>query len=253
MDLRYPPEAEAFRKDVRAFLDEHLPPGWEGIGALDREDAEHFTEGWRRLLAEHGLLGLSWPKQYGGAGLTKLEQVVLAEEFASVGVPTDPAAPKHKGITFLLCPLGQPGVEIRPIKMLSGESEFNEVFLSDVRTPAENVVGQVNGGWAVAMTLLGHERGEEAATNPVLFRQELDRLMALARERGRLADPIVRDRLASCYMRVEVMRFLGYRMLTGVLHGDGSPGPEASIAKLYWSEYHRQVTNLALDVLGPEA
>src|SRR5205807_5092527 len=88
MDLRYPPEAEAFRKDVRAFLDEHLQPGWEGMGALDREDAEHFTEGWRRLLAEHGLLGLSWPKQYGGAGLTKLEQVVLAEEFARVGVPT---------------------------------------------------------------------------------------------------------------------------------------------------------------------
>jgi alkylation response protein AidB-like acyl-CoA dehydrogenase len=165
---------------------------------------------------------------------------------------TDPHAAKHKGITFLLVPLDQDGIEIRPIRMLSGESEFNEVFFTDARTAAENVVGEVGSGWAVAQTLLGHERGEEAATNPVLFRAELDRLVTMARERGRLDDPAIRDRIAQAYVRVETMRFLGYRILTGVLT-TGHIGPEASISKLYWSEYHRDVTRLALDVLGGDA
>jgi alkylation response protein AidB-like acyl-CoA dehydrogenase len=342
MDLRYPAEAELFRARVRSFLDAQLPPGWSGLGALPRPDAEAFVDRWRRVLYEHGLLGVSWPRQYGGAGLTPLEQVVLVEELARAGVPamapndtfsikmvgntlvrwgteaqrrrflprilsgedrwcqgysepgagsdlaglamraamdgdewvlegqkvwtsrareanwmfalarTDPTAPKHRGITFFLLPMDQPGVTVRPIRMLSGESEFNEVFLTGARAAAENVVGPVNGGWAVAQTLLGHERGEEAATNPVLFRAELDRLLALARSNGRLGDRVTRDRLADCYARVEIMRFLGYRILTGVLRS-GRLGPEASIAKLYWSEYHRDVTRLALDVLGADA
>jgi len=342
MDLHYPAEAEALRARVRAFLDARLPPSWSGLGALPRAEAEAFVERWRQVLYEHGLLGVSWPKEYGGAGLTPMEQVVLVEELARRGVPamapndtfsikmvgntlvkwgteaqkrhllprilsgedrwcqgysepgagsdlaglstravmdgdewvldgqkvwtslareanwmfalarTDATAPKHRGITFLLVPMDQPGVMVRPIRMLSGESEFNEVFLTGARTAAENVVGPVNGGWAVAQTLLGHERGEEAATNPVLFRAELDRLVALARSNGRICHPVVRDRLAACYARVEIMRFLGYRILTGVLRS-GALGPEASIAKLYWSEYHRDVTRLALDVLGADA
>src|SRR5207244_4906643 len=92
---------------------------------------------------------------------------------------TDPSAPKHRGITFLLCPIDQPGVEVRPIRVVTGMTEFCEVFFTDARTPVENVIGEVNGGWAVAMSLLGHERGEEAATNPILFRAELDRLIDL--------------------------------------------------------------------------
>jgi alkylation response protein AidB-like acyl-CoA dehydrogenase len=162
---------------------------------------------------------------------------------------TDPDAPKHRGITFLLCPLDAPGVEVRPIRVLTGQAEFCEVFFTDARTPADNVVGDVNGGWAVAMSLLGHERGEEAATNPIFFRAELDRLIALAREVGRDRDPLIRDRLAWCYTRVEVMRYLGYRILTGVL-STGVIGPEASISKLYWSEYHQEVADLALEILG---
>jgi hypothetical protein len=105
----------------------------------------------------------------------------------------------------------------------------------------------------VASTLLGLERGEEAATNPILFRAELDRLVALARARGRTAEPIVRQRLADAHARCEIMRFLGLRILTGVLSGDGVLGPEASISKLYWSEYHRLASELALDVLGAAA
>jgi len=343
MDATHPPDAELFRKRVREFLAEALPAGWRGLGAIDdRAEADSFVEQWRRTLADHGLLGVSWPREYGGAGLTKLEQVVLVEELARAGVPamggndnfsikmvgntllrwgteaqkrrflprilsgedvwcqgysepgagsdlaglstravldgdrwvvtgqkiwtsrareanwmfllarTDPAATRHGGITFLLVPLDQPGVDIRPITMLSGETEFNEVFLDGATTPADHVVGEVNGGWAVAMTLLGHERGEEAATNPILFRAELDRLVALAGERGLNSDPVVRQRLARAHIRCEIMRFLGYRILTGVVSGSGTVGPEASISKLYWSEYHRSVTELALDLLGAD-
>jgi alkylation response protein AidB-like acyl-CoA dehydrogenase len=165
---------------------------------------------------------------------------------------TNPAAPKNRGITFLLVSLDQPGIEVRPIKALSDESEFNEVFFDGATTPADHVVGEVDGGWAVASTLLGLERGEEAATNPILFRAELDRLFVMARERGRADDPVVRQRLADAYVRCEVMRFVGLRILSGVLNR-GSLGPEASISKLYWSEYHQRVTALALDVLGADA
>ena len=168
---------------------------------------------------------------------------------------TDPEAAKHRGITFLLCPMDQPGVEVRPIRMISGESEFNEVFFTDARTPRENVVGEVNGGWAVAMTLLGYERGEAAATTPVAFRGELDRLVALARERGAEGrgtdDPVIRQRLMWCHSKVEIMRYLGMRTLTRFLSGE-HPGPDASIFKLYWSEYHKVVTELAVDILGAD-
>ncbi len=165
---------------------------------------------------------------------------------------TDPDAPKHRGISFLLCPLDQPGVEMRPIQMLTGQSEFNETFFSDARTAKENVVGEVNKGWGVAMGLLGYERGEAAATMPIMFRGEFDKLLALARERGANEDPIMRQRLARAYSDVEVMRLLGLRTLTGFLNGK-QPGPGESAFKLYWSEYHKRVTELAVDILGADA
>jgi alkylation response protein AidB-like acyl-CoA dehydrogenase len=148
--------------------------------------------------------------------------------------------------------MDQPGVEVRPIKMISGESEFNEVFFSDARCPKENVVGEINAGWGVAMTLLGYERGEAAATFPIRFAADLDRLTALAKERGKTDDPRIRQRLAWCYSKVEIMRYLGYRTLTSWLNG-ASPGPEGSIFKLFWSEFHKVETELALDILGMDA
>jgi alkylation response protein AidB-like acyl-CoA dehydrogenase len=165
---------------------------------------------------------------------------------------TDPDAPRHKGISFLLVPMTQPGVEVRPIKMISGDAEFNETFFTDAVCPKENVVGGVNNGWAVAMTLLGFERGEAAATTPVRFKAELDRLRSMARERGVADDPVIRQRLAWCYSKVEIMRFLGLRTLTKFLSGH-HPGPDGSIFKLYWSEYHLLVTELAVDILGADA
>jgi alkylation response protein AidB-like acyl-CoA dehydrogenase len=342
MDPRYPPEAERFRLLVREFLSAHLPIGWKGIGALAVEEARSFSETWRRKLYENGFLAPAWPRQYGGGGLSPVEQVVLAEEFTRAGVPTgvandlfgiqmvgntllhwgteeqkqrflprilsgddvwcqgysepqagsdlaslgtravldgdewvingqkiwtsaaqyanwifllartDPDLPKHKGITFFLVPMEQPGVEVRPIKMMTGRSEFNETFFTDARTARDNVVGNVNGGWAVAMTLLGYERGEAAATFPIMFRSELDRLFGLARSAGATTDVVVRQRLAWCYAKVEVMRYMGMRTLTKFLAG-AEPGPEGSAFKLYWSEYHKVATELAMNILGPSA
>jgi len=158
----------------------------------------------------------------------------------------------HEGVTFLLVDMDQPGIEVRPIKMMSGDSEFNEVFFTDVRCPKDAVLGEVGRGWAVAMTLLGFERGEAGAVLPIRFREELDRLVALAQDRGRAEDPIIRQRIAWCYAKVEVMRYLGMRTLTGFLAGR-EPGPDAAITKLFWSEYHKVVTELAVDILGAEA
>jgi alkylation response protein AidB-like acyl-CoA dehydrogenase len=165
---------------------------------------------------------------------------------------TAPDEVKHRGITFLLVDMRQPGVEIRPIKMMSGDSEFNEVFFTDARCPKENVVGEVNGGWMVAMTLLGNERGAGAAVNSISFRGELDKLTTLAKEKGLTSDPHVRQRLAQAHIKVEIMRFLGYSVLTAFINGK-QPGPEASIGKLWWSEYHKEITELSLDILGADA
>lgn len=162
---------------------------------------------------------------------------------------TDPDAPKHKGITFLLCPMDQPGVEVRPIRMMSGSSEFNEVFFTDARASAAHAVGAINDGWRVAMALLGFERGERAAVAPIQFRGELDRLIELARQTGKADDPLIRDRLARAFTKVETMRFMGYEALTRFL-GGAPPGPDAAITKIFWSEYHREVSELAMDILG---
>ena len=167
-------------------------------------------------------------------------------------VRTDPDAPKHKGISFLLVDMRQPGIEVRPIRMINGDSEFNEVFYTDAVAPKENVVGGVNNGWAVAMTLLGFERGEAAATIPIRFQGEIDRLFVLAAERGLTSDPVIRQELALAYSKVKIMRYNGMRVLTQFLKGH-HPGPDAAISKLFWSEYHLTVTELATRILGAEA
>ena len=148
--------------------------------------------------------------------------------------------------------MDQPGVEVRPIRNMAGYSLFNEVFFTDARTAAHEVVGGVNDGWRTAMALLGFERGVTATTDAIRFRAELDRLFALARERGLTSDPRVRDRLAWCHGRVEVMRFRGYQALTRSLNG-ARPGPESAISKIIWSEYAQAYTELAMEILGPEA
>jgi alkylation response protein AidB-like acyl-CoA dehydrogenase len=338
----YSADAEAYREKVHAFLAEKLPAEWAGIGALEGDEFDAFVGEWRKTLYGAGYLAPGWPTEYGGGGLSALEQVIIAEEFAKAGVPTggpndvfgiqmlgntllqwgtdeqkhrylprilsgadtwcqgysepnagsdlsnlglrgeldgdqwvlngqkiwtsaghladhiftlvrtDPDAPRHKGISFILVDMRQPGIEVRPIRMISGESEFNEIFYTDATAPKDEVVGGVNNGWAVAMTLLGYERGESAATVPIRFQAELDRLLLLARESGRINDPNIRQRLAWCYSKVQIMRYNGMRTLTKFLQGH-HPGPDAAISKLYWSEYHKIATELAIDILGADA
>jgi alkylation response protein AidB-like acyl-CoA dehydrogenase len=335
----YSQSAESFRATVREFLKSHLPSGWAGLGAIPTMEQESFIAQWRMTLHKHGLLAVSWPKAYGGGGFTPLEQLVLAEEFTSAGVPqgglndnfsiqmlgstilrfgteeqksfylprilssehvwcqgfsepnagsdlagvrtraviegsewvingqktwtsyghlathifvlcrTDPNAERHHGLSFLLCPIQQVGITVRPLKTLTGEAEFNEVFFDNARCPIINIVGAVNEGWPVAMTLLGFERGEAAATLPMKFAKDLQRLVELAIRYGRTNDDDIRQRLALCAEGLVQMRSMGMSAVSGWLRGHDI-GAESSIHKLFWSEWLQQTTELAMDIMG---
>ena len=341
MDLTYPPEAEAFRTEIRAWLEEHLPDGWfDDDFELTREERARFNDEWTEKLYGGGWICASWPTEYGGKGLSTMEAVVLNEEFARAGAPlradffgdtlvgptilqwgseeqkkeylpkilsgqiawcqgfsepeagsdlaglktraeldgdewvisgqkvwttqagfadyifllarTDPDAPKHAGISYLLVPMKQPGVEARPITQVDGSAEFYEVFFDNARCPKDNVVGGVNNGWKVAMTTLGFERGTSATTGHRRFEKELEIITAKARENGRIHDPLVRQRLAHAWSKVQIMRINGLRSLTAVVQNKKDLGVAALGAtnKMYWSEYHRDVMELAIDILG---
>jgi alkylation response protein AidB-like acyl-CoA dehydrogenase len=165
---------------------------------------------------------------------------------------TNTTVAPHRGISMLLVPLDQPGIDIRPIRNITGDADFNEVFFDDASTERGLVVGEVDQGWAVAMTLLGFERGETALHAPIRFRNELNRLVALVGERGLDTDPDVGRRLAWCHVQVEQLRCHGMRTAGRLIAGQ-EPGPDAAAFKLLWSEYHRVATELAVDVLGLDA
>src|SRR5256885_14934430 len=153
--------------------------------------------------------------------------------------PTGPAAPKPAGLSYVLIDFTGPGVQYRPIKQMSGAAEFYEDFLDGVGTQLFFVIGGLNPGWRVAMTTLGHERGGRATVAHLGFEREFWQLAETARKRGKTADPLVRQELAWAYTQVELKRFSGLRTLAQVAAGR-PPGPEASVAKLFWSEYHKR-------------
>ncbi|MFJ9180094.1 acyl-CoA dehydrogenase family protein [Streptomyces sp. NPDC102360] len=163
---------------------------------------------------------------------------------------TEPGSVRHQGLSYLLVPLDQPGVDIRPITQLTGTSEFNEVFFDRARTPASNIVGAPGEGWKVAMATLGFERGVSTLGQQVGFRRELETLIELARRNGSADDPLIRDRLARAWTGLETIRFNALRMLDGA--AAGAPGPEASIGKIYWATWHRELGELAMDVCGAD-
>ena len=344
MDLTYPPEAEAFRKEIRAWLEEHLPDGWfEADFEMSDEDRARFNEEWPEQLYAGGWICATWPTEYGGKGLSTMEGVVLAEEFARARAPmradffgdtlvgptilqwgteeqkreflpkilrgqvrwcqgfsepdsgsdlaslktsavldgdewvingqkvwttgghhadycflltrTDPDAPKHKGISYLLVPMRQSGVEVRNITQPDGTAEFCEVFFSDARCPRENVVGGVNNGWKVANSTLAFERGQSATTGYRRFEEELRLLIEAARQRELLDEPQIRRRLAEYYTKVQILRVNGLRSLSAAVSGVKDPGVLALGAtnKMFWSEMHQRAMELALDIFGPEA
>jgi len=345
MEPAYPPEALAFRSEIRGWLEANLPEGWFEPGfSLEGDERAAFNRRWVEQLAEGGWICASWPTEYGGRGLSVMETVVLAEEFARAGAPmradffgdtlvgptilqwgteeqrkeflpkiqsgqiswcqgfsepeagsdlaslrtravldgdewvingqkiwttqaqhadyifllarTDPDAPKHKGISFLLVPMGQRGIEVRPIVQPDGTAEFNEVFFTDARCPRESVVGGLNNGWAVAMTTLGFERGSSATTGHRRFEKELEVIVAKARASGALADPVIRQRLARAWSKVRIMEVNGLRSLAGIQDPDLSAAQRqglvalAATNKMFWSEYHRDTMELAMDILG---
>jgi len=344
MDFRYSPEQEAFRKELRGWLEANLPhelcvddPVDERV-APDRETFEKRRL-WQRRMWEAGWVGISWPREWGGRGASLLEQVIYDEEvfrarapvlpgYSGIGmagpvlidcgtpeqqkryltriltgediwcqgfsepgagsdlaglstraedrgdhfvvngqkvwtsgaqfadwiyllVRSDPAAPKHKGISFLLVDMRTPGVVVRPLVLMNGHQHFNEVFFTDVVVPKQNLVGRKNEGWAVAITTLMYER---AAGGGRGHERQLARLLALARSVEREGgpawdDPRVRQSLAQLAIECEALRLTRMRSLTRRLRGE-PPGPEGSILKLFGSELGVRIADAAGELLG---
>jgi len=165
---------------------------------------------------------------------------------------TDTEVAKHKGLTYFLMDMEQDGVQVLPLRQLTGESEFNELFMDGVRVPDENVLGGVGNGWKVALTTLMNERSGLGFQLQVELRRKLDRLIALAAKRGLLDDPSVAERLGEIHLQVETLRLTAYRGLTAI-EKTGQPGPEGSLTKWMWSDTNQRLTQLAADLLGPSA
>jgi alkylation response protein AidB-like acyl-CoA dehydrogenase len=340
MDLTYSPEDQAFRGEVRAWLEDNLGGEFAGVRGRGGPGREHeaFDErvAWDRHLAAAGWTCLGWPVEYGGRGLSLLQQVIFHEEYAKADAParvshigeellgptlvafgteeqkrrflpgirnvtelwcqgysepgagsdlasvstrarldgdhwvvdgqkvwtsqahvadwcfvvarTEPGSRRHAGLSYLLVPMRQSGVEVRPIEQLTGTSEFNEVFFDGAHTEAALVVGEPGEGWKVAMATLGFERGVSTIGQQVGFARELDGLVAMARENGAIEDPLLRDRLVRARMGLEVMRLNALRTLAGTTAG--AQGAEASISKLVWATWHRALGELAMEVAG---
>jgi alkylation response protein AidB-like acyl-CoA dehydrogenase len=163
---------------------------------------------------------------------------------------SDPDSSRHTGLTYLIADMHAAGVEVRPLTQITGEAEFNEIFFTDVEIPVVNVLGEIGGGWQVAMTTLLHERGTLGFALQAALEVQVRKLVALARDRG--ADPLLRDRIAREWVEMQALRYTNYRALSQLMK-TGIPGPEGSIAKLVWSEANQRVTKLGLELLGPDA
>src|SRR5579864_1464360 len=178
-----------------------------------------------------------------------------AADWCELVVRTDASAEKHKGLTVLLVDMKSKGVEVRPLRQMTGEAEFNELFFHDVTVPVENVVGKVNQGWSVAMVTLMHERGTFGAGLQVTYRRNMERLIDLARTRRRnghtaAEDPLIRQKLAQCYAEIEIMKANQMRAFSRI-SATGVPGPEGSIQKLFWSGLNQRFQQIAQELLGP--
>jgi len=341
MDLRDRPEDEAFRKEIRDWLEAHVVGEFAALGGRGGSGDETFgfetRLEWEQVLAADRWTCIGWPTEYGGRGASVAHQVIFNEEYVKAKAPgrvsilgegligptivqygtpeqrarflppivagtelwcqgysepnagsdlanvattavldgdqwvvngqkvwtslahqsdwcflvcrTEPGSFRHRGLSYLLVPMDQPGVEVRPIVQLTRTSEFNEVFFDGARTAAANVVGEVGDGWRVALATLAFERGVGLLGHQLSFRRELDHLVAVARENRTASHPVVRQRLARSYVELEILRLNTLRSLSGY-DGPVAP-PEASISKLFWSSWHQRFCELAIDILGP--
>ncbi len=175
-------------------------------------------------------------------------------DFCFILVRTDPDAPKHKGISFLLMDMKSPGITIRPLIQMTGSAEFCEVFLEDVKVPVKNLVGEENKGWYVTMTTLGYERGRMASAL-VMVQQTMSRLYELSKKTDYMGKPAIKDssvrqKIAQAYISSEVFRLTTYRSFTRLIRGE-SPGPESMILKLFYTHKVNDMVDMALQLLGP--
>ncbi|MEJ6627654.1 MAG: acyl-CoA dehydrogenase family protein [Ilumatobacteraceae bacterium] len=339
--IEYTPEAEAFRTEVQTWLTTNLPQGWfDKDFEMSSAERKAFNEAWPTKLFEGGWICATWPVEYGGKGLSTLQGVVLAEEFANAKAPmradffgdtlvgptllqwgteeqkkeflpqilngkmrwcqgfsepnsgsdlaslkttavldgdewvingqkvwttgghhadycflltrTDPSVVKHAGITYLLVPMRQPGVEVRGIVQPDGTAEFCEVFFTDARCSKNNVVGGINNGWKVANSTLAFERGMSATTGYRRFEEEFRLMSAAAKANGAINDDTIRQRLMQYYTKIQILRYNGLRSLSATLENKKDMGVLALGAsnKMYWSEMHQRAMELALDING---
>ncbi len=346
MDFSLTPEQEAFRQTVRAWLKANLPREWKDLGRSDipRVETYEILRKWQRKLYDAGFIGLTWPKECGGRGLTFMEELILQEEIALAKAPpilnvlgvgmagptiiaygtedqkkrypprilsceeiwcqgysepnagsdlaalqtravkdgewwvingqkvwtsfaqvadwmmllarTDPNA-RHKGITYFLLDMKLPGITVKPLRQLTGDSEFNEVFFDNVRVHESQVLGGVNNGWQVGITTLMYERLTLGFGLQMRLRIALDGLFELTRKvekSGRVLtqDPLVRQKLAQLWIDTECLRLTGARAITKLLRGE-MPGPEASAGKMGWVETHQKLQEVAMELEGPYA
>jgi alkylation response protein AidB-like acyl-CoA dehydrogenase len=163
---------------------------------------------------------------------------------------SDPESQRHAGLTYVIVDMRSPGVEVRPLRQITGEAEFNEIFFSEVEVPGENLLGEVGGGWQVAMTTLLHERGTLGFALAGVLETQIGKLLALAKERA-ADDPIIRDRVAAEWIGLQALKYTNYRSLTALMQ-TGIPGPEGSGSKLWWSESNQRLTKLAMEILEGE-
>ncbi len=214
------------------------PNAGSDVAALGTEahlDGGHFIVNGQKIWTSYGWIG----------------------DYCALLVRTDPTAEKHKGLSYLLVDMHAPGVTVRPLRQMTGESEFNEVFFENVRVPREDCLGAVNDGWRVAISTLMHERAVLGASLTITYRRQFERLVELARtlqRNGKPAaqDPVMRQKLAQCYLEIEIMSLNQMRAISRVAQS-GQPGPEGSIQKIFWSELNQRFQQVAAELLGPHA
>ena len=338
MELRDTPDEAAFRAELRAWLDANLPEERRGgRGGAQRFD-DAFGREWSRMLYDAGYAGLTWPKEFGGAGAPYSFQAIFYEEMARAHAPghvgviglgmagptimahgsdeqkqahlskilsaeeiwcqgfsepdagsdlaaartraerrgdtyvvngqkvwssfahiadfcilvtqSDPDAPRYRNLTYLIVDMHAPGVEVRPLRQITGEAEFNEIFFNDVEVPVSNRLGEEGEGWQVAMTTLLHERGTLGFALTAALESGVNRLLDVAREKVN-GDSGIRERVAAEWIELQALRYTNYRSL-GAYQRTGIPGPEGSAIKLRWSEQNQRMTKLGRELLGAE-
>ncbi len=350
MDFTLTPDQQAFRDRVRSWLKDHLPAESSArtrrpTSDIPRPEQYDFMRTWQRRMYEAGFVGLTWPKEAGGQGLSFMEEMILAEEMALSKAPpilnilaigmagptiiaygtdeqkrryppkmlscdeiwcqgysepnagsdlaslqtravkdgehyvingqkvwtslahiadwmmllarTDADVPKHKGITYFLLDMKSPGVTVKPLKQLTGDAEFNEVYFDNVRVHESQILGGVNNGWQVGLTTLMYERLALGFGIQVRLRIALDGLIDMARQTKKggvvaTQDPVIRQKLAQLWIDTEAFKYTGARAITKLLRGE-LPGPEASAGKLMWVEGHQRLQELAMEIQGPYA